>query len=618
MNGTSHVHSPDRRFVLYLALAAVGLAALPGLISALMAPEGSTYIGHVYNTDDHMVYAAWMRQAMEGRLLFDNRFSVDPQPGLTIHLYFFLLGLVAKVTGIAVASNLARLAFSFLFVFLLHRLVLKMGLDVYASRLGTALPLLSGGIGFLVWHTFGQAIVTPSVLGSLMLGKLPIDVWQPEVFVFPSMLSNGLFMVSLCLIAVAFLAVLEARESKKAVAWGAAAMFLLMNIHSYDVLIIALVLVGLLACSFVQKQLTRTWVLRAVLIGLGAVPAALWFLYVLKHDAVFQARAATETFSPNFRQVFFGLLLPMILASVWFGLRKTDDANEKKRWQLGMGIAGLLLVILFFASAEHLSDGYFMSPTVWALAFAAAVAASALLSEKNPAVNLFISWALVGVVAVYFPALFQRKLAMGLAIPWSVLAALGLASVLNRQEFSARRLITALGVLVLGATSLRWATRELMLARANVSNTTLHPVYLDQDIQSILQYLNRQPGRKVLLALPGQWSPVFGEGKQEQAAPADLRPLVADYNSIASGLAGVYTYAGHWSETPNYLQRRNEVTKLFFPGAFVPEEDILAKSGANYIISPTPASVPGLLMADFSSAGEVVVDGSKFRLIKVR
>ncbi|MEZ0326167.1 MAG: hypothetical protein ACAH95_09685 [Fimbriimonas sp.] len=606
----------DRRFVLGLALAVVVLAALPGLIIALTAPTGSTYVGQVYNTDDHMVYAAWMRQAMDGRFLFDNRFTTDPQPGLTIHLYFFILGLIAKVTGIAFATNLARLVFSFLFVLLLHRLVSKIGLDAFARRLGTALPLVAGGVGFLVWHTFGQAIVTPSPFGELMLGKLPVDVWQPEVFVFPSMLSNGLFMISLCLIALVFLAVLECREDKRTVLWGAGAMFLLMNIHSYDVLMVALVLVGFLACTVVQKQLTKEWLVRAVLIGVGAIPAALWFVYVLKNDPVFQARASTETFSPNFRQVFFGLLLPLGLAFVWFATRKTEDPLERKRWNRGMGLLALIVLAFFVTAAGH-QNGYFVTMGGWIPMFAFAVVASALLSDRNPATNLIISWAVVGMVAIYFPALFQRKLGMGLAVPWSVLAAMGLANVLRTQDASARRLVTALSLLLLGATSLRWIGREFLLASANVSNTTLHPVYLDQDVQRILTYLSEQAGRKVLIALPGEWSPVFSANKQEEAPKSELAPAMPDYNPIASGLTGVYSYAGHWSETPNYMKRRNEVSKLFLTQMSSDERKAaVKKTGAQYILSPNPAHIQGV--ADLSSLGDVVVDGEKFRLIKVR
>ena len=605
----------DRKFALQLAAVATALAALPALIIAMIAPAGSSYLGHVYNTDDHMVYAAWMRQAMDGQLLFDNRFTTDAQPGLTIHLYFFVLGLFAKVLGIPLAANLGRLACTFLFVLLLHRLVSKLGWDRTATRLATAVPIIAGGIGFLVWQTFGQAFIGGGP--ELFLGKLPIDVWQPEVFVFPSMLTNGLFMVSLCLILTVFLAVLEARESKKAVLWGALAMLALMNIHSYDVLLVTFVLVGFLAATMVQKQMTGHWVLRAVLIGLGAIPAALWFVYVLRNDPVFQARAATETFSPNFRQVAFGLFLPMILGLTGLAMRKTDDVAERKRWSVGFGLSGFILLGLFLQASHHLKSEYFLDMPVWVVVFAAVVAVSALLSSKNPSENLFISWALVGTVAIYFPALFQRKLAMGLAIPWGVLAAMGVIAILARQDLNVRRLGTAFLLLILGATSLRWVNRELTLAKANVSNTTMHPVYLSGDMQRIFDYLNQQPGTKVLIAMPG-----IASGAIAEDTPAE--PVLPDLNPLATGLTGVYTYAGHWSETPDYGRRRNDVTKLFIGNLSDQERsDLLKKTDAQYVLSPTPAFMKPLLEGqqiaffDFSQLGEVVVDGEKFRLIKL-
>jgi arabinosyltransferase C len=76
------------------------LVSLPAILAWQSAPAGSTYLGYVFSTDDQMVYAAWIRQAMAGQFLFDNRFTNAPQPGLTINLYFLLLGQVARGTGI--------------------------------------------------------------------------------------------------------------------------------------------------------------------------------------------------------------------------------------------------------------------------------------------------------------------------------------------------------------------------------------------------------------------------------------------------------------------------------------------------------------------------------------
>ncbi|MFX9073351.1 hypothetical protein ABTN28_18920, partial [Acinetobacter baumannii] len=96
---------------------------------------------------------------------------------------------------------------------------------------------------------------------------------------------------------VVFLSVLASRESWKPVVPGALGMLVMMNTHSYDVLIVCAVFAALLAASLGAKRLTPAWSLRAVVIGLGAVPSALWFLYVINRDAVFQSRALTKTYS---------------------------------------------------------------------------------------------------------------------------------------------------------------------------------------------------------------------------------------------------------------------------------------------------------------------------------
>ena len=51
-------------------------------------------------------------------------------------------------------------------------------------------------------------------------------------------------------------------------------------------------------------------------------------------------------------------------------------------------------------------------------------------------------------------------------------------------------MITVLTILFLSGTSLRWFFREIDLVNRNVSNTTVHSVYLSRDVQAILDYLN--------------------------------------------------------------------------------------------------------------------------------
>lgn len=603
---------------------ALGLLLLAHwLYAATGAPAGAMFAGATYNLDDHMVYAAWMRQAMDGQFLFDNRFAVDAQPGLTIHLYFWLVGQFARFLGIPIAVNLFRIGLSVALVFLLGRLVRRISPSAYATKLALTLTILGGGFGFLVWHNFGQVIVRPAAqpFAPLLGPLLPIDVWQPEGFVFASMLTNSLFVVSLCLIVGVFLCVLDARESWKPVLPGALMLALLMNIHSYDVLLIALVLVGLLAMSLARKAADPKWVVRAVVIGLGAIPPALWFVYVLRNDPVFQARAATETFSPGFRPLVMGYL-PMILLA--FGGLALHLKTAKQR--AGIALAGLVVVGLLAASWNRTEAGYLLSPALWGIVFAAVLVSLVLMSTDEPPLNLLIAWALVGLVAPYFPALFQRKLTMALAVPWAALAGIGLTLMVAKMDRSARNLVTVLTLIVLSASSLYWLLmRERVMLATNVSNTTVHTPYLGPDVRRILDYLNAQPRqRTILLAKPGLPSALLVEGSDGQPTPVpdEFRtPYIPDLNPIMAGLAGVYAYAGHWSETPDYSageNRRMLADRIFSPR--MPDVDrrqFLSDIKANFVVAPIPEAFPQVPLADLRPLGDVVVEGRQFRLIKL-
>jgi arabinosyltransferase C len=567
------------------------------------------YTGFQTNVDDHMVYAAWTWQAAHGALTFDDRFAVDPQPGLTFHLYFFLLGQIARVTGVVAAMTLARVIFSGLFLLLLARLVRRVRPTIYGTKLILASAVVAGGLGFLpnFWHRFGD--------------QGPIDIWQPEGFVVPSMLTNGLFMVSLCLILAVFLSVLQVRrKGAAAVIQGVLAMGALMNIHSYDALLVGLVLLGFLAASLVARQMTLGWALRATLIVLGAVPAALWFIHVLHEDPVFAARAATETYSPNFRQVFLGYLPPIVLAFIGLYRRAANSGAHKSRRLAGLTLAGATLLGLLVLSAGH-TGGYFLSPPGWAVAFVAAVAATALLAERSPTRNLIVAWALVGTVAIYFPALFQRKLTMGLSIPWAFLAGLALVDLIQHKERSARNLATILGLLVLGATSFFWTFRELGYALANVSSTTRHPVYLSPDVQRIVDYLERQPGRQIVVTWPGAANPAV-DASGHPIPDMFQTPTIPDVAPFLTGLAGAYTYAGHWSETPDYGSRVRDSYRFLLgaplqnlqPMTDEERQAFIQRWGVTYAVIPV---VGGLPTVDPKSLGEVVVDGSQFRLVKI-
>jgi arabinosyltransferase C len=231
---------------------------------------------------------------------------------------------------------------------------------------------------------------------------------------------------------------------------------------------------------------------------------------------------------------------------------------------------------------------------------------------------LIVAWALVGSAALYFPAPFQRKLAMGLAVPWAVCAALGLATVLERLERSSRNMVAALALAATCATSLLWLQRELIFVRDDVARTAVHSVFYSRDARRIIDLVGAEQGRKVVLAMPGVMN---------ATGPASFgRPTIPDLNAVMSGMAGATTYAGHWSETPDYADRRNRLTKAFL--ARTPDSEraaLLQETGAAYVVQPNPAAFQAVeasgsssLIADFRPFGELVYEGSQLWLVRVR
>lgn len=595
-----------RRFAIWMAILFGFIAALPYMFGVATTLPGEMYLGHQYNVDDHMVYAAWMRQAMDGHFLFDNRFAIDPQPAQTFHLYFLVLGWLAKAVGIPLASVIGRVVFSGLFVWLLARFVSRLTDCVYTAKLAIAIAVVGGGLGFLVWHNFGVLIVRPdaSAFAGLMAGRLPTDVWQPEGFVFPSMLTNGLFMVSLCLIVGTFDCVVAAKASWRSAIWGAFWMLILANIHSYDALLIGLVLTAYLVAAFVSKTFETAWLHRVLTIVSGAIPSALWLIHVLQVDPVFQARAATPTFSPTFPQLLFGYGL-LIGAGLIF-LFKSN--------RLWAGACGAGIALLAFAASGATTETYWMGWAPWLVVFLVAIFLSSVLATADIGRNLVVCWGLVGLIAPFIPTLFQRKLAMGLSVPWAILGAIGIAALVIDRDRSKRNMATVLTLVLFAATGIRWIFRESQLASDNVSNTTVHPVHLTRNVVQILEYLDKQPGRKVVLALPGLNSPLIEPDRF-------ATPYVPDLNSIVSGFTGSYTYAGHWSETPDYGNRRNETTRFFLKSSDEGSlrSDFISKAGANYAIVPVHAAFPNIAneLSDVN-LGQVLIAGPQFELVRLR
>jgi hypothetical protein len=441
------VTAAERRWARGWALAVMALASLPYLLLWAITPPGRVFWGFVNNPDDHCVYLSWMRQAEQGHFFLQNLFTGDPHPGRQINFFFWLLGLLGRITHLPLALiyHLARFGFGALLLVLAYDLAAFLTDDRASRRAAFGFTALSSGLGWLFWPPADAPY--PFVY--------PIDTWQPEAVTFLSLYANALFCAAMAAMVGLFLCLLHAqRTGKRGYVIGAGLLgFLLGNFHSYDVIGVAAVwAVYLLATGLAARRVPVPELRQAALAGLIGLPSVLYQYYLLHADPVFQARAAVPTPSPapQYYLLGYGLLVPLAAVGGWRLLR---------------------------------SDG-----------------------GQRPAAFFPIVWTVVGLAVAYLPTAFQRKLAEGLHLPVALLAALGAVWLGARLAGRTKQawMLPALLLLLTIPSNVRFVARDWNHAiNLNRGSTGLHLVFWPkQELEAMRRLHDWVPAPALIQAVP--------------------------------------------------------------------------------------------------------------------
>ena len=441
-------HTTDRKALL-LILAVVLFTLLPYLFGAWLA-LGRKYFWINHNIDDNCVYLAWIRQAWEGRFLFENGFTSDPQRGLSTNLFFWVLGTLARWTHLPMLLlfHLARMGLGVLWLWTFW-LFLKRLLPEGARLPALWLACVSSGLGWLFWRDVG--IIAP------------IDVWQVEAFTFLSLYLNPLFVVGSLLMTACLYDLWRAqelREWKYAVRAGIWAL-LLGNIHSYDVVQVAGAWLAFLAAlTVLHRRIDRKLWLMSATAGLIGLPSVLYQYWLYQVDPIFRHRADVLTAAPAVWHVLAGyapvIMLSLVAASILV---------REKRYR------------------EH----PFVFLLVWALA----------------GVGLQYLPRIFGAVGIDLPMKFERKLVMGAHLPLCALGGWGLW--LMVRHLPPKRALFAMAVVIALTvpSNIRWLIRDGHNLIRNMANTGMHRAYMEAEEWEAIHWLaqNTRP-EDVVLTFP--------------------------------------------------------------------------------------------------------------------
>lgn len=525
------------------SLAVMVLTCLPYLYVAHFAPPGSFFSGMMYAADDHCVYLSWEQQAAQGQFFLRNLFTGDPQRGIYVHLLSWLIGTVARFTGLPVmlVHHAGRVLAGFVLLLLVYAFSARFTTDVATRRMAFLFTAFSAGLGCLFLKNIEKA------------PNCSVDLWQPEAITFLCLYVNGLFCVALALMLGVLLLLLSAERCQGRARWlrvcGAGFLGLLLgNIHSYDVITLAAVWVAYLAVRTIERHTAKSAtesaetqpqtlgrsLVNAVVAGIVALPGTAYQYYLYRTEPVFRMRADDQTLTPSFLYYLQGYGLVLVLA-----------------------IAGLIWLAGFVRRRE-------------------------LLGERL----LPLVWAVVGLGLPFLPLSFQRKLIMGLHLPLAFLAAVAAvtfarwlatrlapqpeqypgpsrrASQNPRPPAYNPRLAAALAVGILLVTiptnfyATRWDVQRALVPQTEPGQ--LATFVRSADFEALNWARQSLPRNGLIVCAPpgGLMIPAFA-----------CRPV----------------YAGHWSETPHALDRVNECLAFYREASAEKRRAFLAKRDIRYV-----------------------------------
>jgi len=481
--------------------------------------KGWHYTWFLYNPDEPNVHLSWARQVADGKFFQADLFTTEPQKPTFVNFFCSLLGWLTRFTHLPLLFwyHAARVVSAALLLVSIYLLTASLSPQRAVRQAAFWLAAFSSGFGWLA------PSVNPMLSSVGLPAFNPMDVnpglIMPEANTFLSMLLYPLFTFSMCLLVWTFLFALRAMDTgelKWAIYAGLCGLAL-GNVHTYDVFVVYAVLgIGGLGRWVVRWREGEAPAEPALFAGestgsAGAspslkrfvclcvvavlsLPSVLYQVWVFKSNPIFRDKALTETSTPSPHHILFSFGLVALLAAV----------------------GGWL---------------------VW--------------KQRRPRIGLVLTWAVVNFLLVYVPVSFQRKMAEGIHIPLSLLAAVGLMRGLvplisRRKRLKSlrrtRKTAMMLAVLLTVPSQLAFLRMAMEWVVENNAPRWSHmqpPYYLsDEEWQAARWLKQNAPDDEALLC-----SPLLG--------------------SHLPALTGKFVYVGHWAETLRFSQKLAPMRRFF-------------------------------------------------------
>lgn len=516
-NIVKSIDNKEWRLLFFLTIALIIITTLPYIFAYLTTPDDHFYYGkNSMISGDISVYYSYINQVKEGNWLFKNYYSIENQPIGTLNIFWLTAGLVAKIFDLSAifVFQMYRILMVPLLMFILYLFIAYIQPEKIKRKISLIFLCFGSGVGAYAVR------IWPDIYyyGNENMYNWPADLWVAEGSLFTAIYNSGHFILSLSLMIFFFLLMLLAVENwryKYSIFAGLVGL-LWFNFHPYYFPLVFLVTFCYYAILFFKTR--KLQILYYYLIALAlCLPSVLYHYYLIATDFVIGGRAGQN----------ITLTSPLIFVIFGFGCL------------LYLSFLGLYLVIR-----------------------------NKQLFENNK--TLFIvCWFIVGIVIIYSPIFFQRRLVFGLQIPVVLLSCeiiYFLKNKLNKFFSKFRPAINrklfypiyfGLFILLFGISPLYIITRDF-----HYFSSRQRSYYLPNDLEIIVDWLKgNNSDNKVILSDPF-------------------------YSNLLPGFINQKVYCGHTHETIFFDEKNKNINEYYLNQKTIIEEmNFIEENDIGYLIN---------------------------------
>jgi hypothetical protein len=348
------IKTHQAHIALAITIALLGIV-VPYIVAWRISPAGTVFTGFLINPIDGFSYLAKMRQGFEGAWLFELPYTAEPGAGTFLFVFYIVLGHLSRVLNapLIITYHVVRVIVSAGFFTTLYIFFDQIFEDRRLTWAGFLLSLFGSGLGWL-------ALIAG--------GRQSIDLWVPEAIPFLSAYANPHFPLAASAFILGIL--LTIRQGERSWAqWLLAAILgtVIGAVLPFVVIPLFLVLGAWIIWEYFSQPKTSlsAWFSRApltlLLLVLGALPWLVYDFWIsISHPVIAEWNNQNLTPSPPLVDTVMGYGPVLVFALV---------SLYSRPWRCGR-------------------EG-----------------------------RLLTTWLLLGLILLYVPLPFQRRLSMGLYLP---------------------------------------------------------------------------------------------------------------------------------------------------------------------------------------------------------